>query len=73
MFKQTTSVEKTNNGHRHLEDKYLRSPVLTSSSLQKTLSQQILRYLQAMKDCGAGAGEQLYKQGRAPALPRWFT
>lgn len=47
-----------NNGHRHLEDNYLCSPVLTSSASRKPLSQQILRYLQAMKDRGAGAGEQ---------------
>lgn len=61
-----------NNGHRHLEDNYLCSPVLTSSRPLENLSQQILRYLQAMKDCSRSR-EQLYKHSIVPTLPRWFT
>ena len=39
----------------------------------ETLPQHIHGYLWATKDSRAGAGEQLYKQSRAPTLPRWFT
>lgn len=62
-----------NNGHRHLEDNYLCSPVLTSSRPLENPLPANSQIPPGHERLWSRRGEQLYKQSGVPTLPRWFT